>query len=256
MNPNTIVGLLLIALFFGMILCLEAGRRLGRKKIRQDPEGARAGVGTIEGVVFALLGLLIAFTFSGAAGRFDTRRGLVLEEANDIGTAYLRIDLIPPECQPELRSLFRLYVDKRIDIYRRLNETSPADFSECLALQSRIWDLAVRSCQAQPSPAPTTLLLPALNEMFDISTSRTAALKVHPPLIVFFMLGALSLAASLLAGFNMASATRPSWLHIMIFATVTVGTIYMICDIELPRSGLIRVNAIDRLLVDVRAGMK
>jgi len=83
---NTItVSLLLVALFFGMILCLAAGRRLGRKKIKQDPEGARAGVGTVEGVVFALLGLMIAFTFSGAAGRFDTRRNLVLEEANDIG---------------------------------------------------------------------------------------------------------------------------------------------------------------------------
>ena len=70
------------------------------------------------------------------------------------------------------------------------------------------------------------------------------------------MLGALALAASLLAGFNMASANRPSWLHIMAFATVIVGTIYMICDIELPRSGFIRVNEIDRLLVDVRAGMK
>ncbi|MEI8313643.1 MAG: hypothetical protein WCH98_23080 [Verrucomicrobiota bacterium] len=54
----------------------------------------------------------------------------------------------------------------------------------------------------------------------------------------------------------MASANRPSWLHIITFATVTVGTIYMICDLELPRSGLIRVNEIDRLLVDVRAGMK
>ena len=254
---NTItVSILLIALYFGMILCLEAGRRLGRKKIRQDPEGARAGVGTVEGVVFALLGLIIAFTFSGAAGRFDARRALVLEEANDIGTAYLRVDLVPPACQPELRALFRLYVDKRIEAYRRLDESTGADFSECLALQSRIWDLAVRACQSQASPAPATLLLPALNDMFDISTSRTAALKVHPPLVVFAMLGVLALASSLLAGFNMASANRPSWLHIMTFATVIVGTIYMICDIELPRSGLIRVNDIDRLLMEVRAGMK
>jgi len=65
-----------------------------------DAEGARAGTGTIEGAVFALLGLLIAFTFSGAAARFEDRRALIIEETNDIGTAYLRLDLLPASAQP------------------------------------------------------------------------------------------------------------------------------------------------------------
>ena len=84
-----------LALFSSMLVLLEIGRRIGLRRMAQDSEGARAGVGAVEGAVFGLLGLLIAFTFSGAASRFDTRRQLIVEETNDIGTAYLRLDLLP-----------------------------------------------------------------------------------------------------------------------------------------------------------------
>ena len=82
-----------VFLFLGMLLLLEAGRRIGIRRMANDAEGSRAGLGTVEGAVFGLLGLLIAFTFSGAASRFDTRRELIIEETNNIGTAYLRLVL-------------------------------------------------------------------------------------------------------------------------------------------------------------------
>ena len=91
-NFLTVIPLLCGGLFLGLLLMMEAGRRLGVRRLAADPEGARAGIGAVEGAVFALLGLLIAFTFSGAASRFDDRRHLVAEEANAIGTAWLRID--------------------------------------------------------------------------------------------------------------------------------------------------------------------
>jgi hypothetical protein len=78
------------------------------------------GFGTIEGSVLALLGLLIAFTFSGASARFDTRRQLIVEATNHIGTAYLRLDLLPAGAQPALRESFRRYVDARIEVNRKL----------------------------------------------------------------------------------------------------------------------------------------
>src|SRR5271165_7389931 len=95
------VGVLLL----GMLGCLELGRMLSRRV--KISEGAKPGLGIIEGAMFALLGLLVAFTFSGAATRFEGRRHLIVEEANDIGTAYLRIDLLPTDAQPEIRDLFR-----------------------------------------------------------------------------------------------------------------------------------------------------
>ena len=99
-------------LFAGMILLLEVGRRLGRRRHGRDEEGARAGLGAVEGAVFALLGLLIAFTFSSAASRFDTRRQLIVQEGNAIGTAWLRLDLLLSSAQPELRDLFRRFLDR------------------------------------------------------------------------------------------------------------------------------------------------
>lgn len=111
-------SLSVIGLFCGMLFLLEVGRRIGLKRIADDPEGAHKGTGAVEGAVFALLGLLIAFTFSGAASRFDDRRRLAAEEANTIGTAYLRIDLLPAESQQEMRELFRRYLDLRLETYR------------------------------------------------------------------------------------------------------------------------------------------
>ena len=80
------------SLFLGTLLALVIGRQVGVRRIREDAEGARAGVGTVEGAVFGLMGLLIAFTFWGAAARFDARRQLIVEETNAIGTAGLRLD--------------------------------------------------------------------------------------------------------------------------------------------------------------------
>ena len=105
MNYTAQVSLFALGLFLGMLLLLEVGRRIGIRRLTIDPEGARTGVGAIEGAVFALLGLLIAFTFSGAASRLDTRRQLIVEEANAIGTAYLRLDLLKGQARERLKKI-------------------------------------------------------------------------------------------------------------------------------------------------------
>lgn len=107
------------ALFAGMVVLLEVGQRIGVRRIAADPEGAKSGTGAIDGAVFALLGLLIAFTFSGATSRFDDRRNLIIEETNDVSTAYLRPDLLPASSQPPLRELFRQYLDARLETYQK-----------------------------------------------------------------------------------------------------------------------------------------
>ena len=84
-----------VALFAGMTVMTTIGLQIGRKRRAADPENYQAGLGAIDAAVFGLLGLLVAFTFSGAAARFDERRTLIVQEANDIGTAYLRLDLLP-----------------------------------------------------------------------------------------------------------------------------------------------------------------
>jgi hypothetical protein len=242
-------------LFAGMLLLLEAGRLLGRKRRNRDSGGASTTA--VEGGVFALLGLLIAFTFSGAASRFDDRRHLVTEEANAIGTAYLRIDLLPEGAQPPLRDLFRRYLDSRLESYRKLPDIEAAlnEWENSVKLQGEIWASAVAACRDSDSPPTTMLLLPALNSMLDISTTRLMWTRIHPPAVVYVMLVTLSLLAAFLAGYNMASSQGRSWIHMITFAAVIAATVFVILDLEYPRLGIIRVDAADQLLSELRRSM-
>jgi hypothetical protein len=244
-------------LFVGMMLLLELGRRLGRRRQGKQEEGTRAGLGAVEGAVFALLGLLVAFTFSGAASRFDTRRQLIVQEANAIGTAWLRLDLLPASAQPELRDLFRRFLDLRLAAGRKMPdvEAARAELSKASVLQGEIWNKAVAACQDSPNPVKTQLI-PALNEMFDIAATRAMAGQMHPPAIIFGMLGVLALMSSLLAGYAMAGGKTRSWIHVIGFALIMATTVYVILDLEFPRLGIIRIDAFDRVLADLRQSMQ
>jgi hypothetical protein len=128
-----------------------------------------------------LLGLLIAFTFSGAATRFDERRNLIVQETNDIGTAYLRLDLLPVSAQPVLRDLFRRHVDSRLEVYRKLPdiEAARAELVRSNQLQGEIWSQAVAAGRmTEAPPAANMLVLPALNQMIDIEYPRLGLIRV------------------------------------------------------------------------------
>jgi hypothetical protein len=254
-----LVLIIALGLFVGMVVLLEVGRQIGIRRARKDPEGAREGVRAAEGAIFALLGLLIAFTFSGAAARFDHRRSLIVEEANAIGTAYLRVDMVAPDLQPALRDAFRRYLTARLDVYRKLPDMTAVEaaLAEVNRLQKDIWGQAVVASRAPGShPNVTMLLLPALNAMIDITTTRTMAARMHPPVIIFAMLVALALAAALLAGHGMSKAKSRSWIHVLALAAAMAVALYVILEIEYPRLGLIRVDAFDEVLVDLRQLMK
>ena len=100
MNPAQLAAALSVGLSVGMVVCLEVGYRLGRRS-SENPELTHEGIGAIEAAVFALLGLLLGFSLAGGTSRLDTRRQLIIEEANAIGTAYLRLDTLAAHDQPE-----------------------------------------------------------------------------------------------------------------------------------------------------------
>lgn len=242
-----------------MLLASELGRRLGVAQIARDPEGLAKGIGAAEAAVFGLLGLLLAFSFSGAASRFEDRRHLVTVEANAIGTAWLRIDLLSAEAQPQMRDLFRGYLDGRLDTYRHGDDLAAAraSLAEDALLQGRIWSLAVTETLKPGVPTQAgMLLLPALNEMIDITTTRAMATRNHPPLVVFMMLGALALVGALLVGYGTSINKQRTWLHTLVFAVILSITTYVIVDLEFPRLGLIRVDSADQVLTDLRASMR
>lgn len=252
----THIWTIVAALFVLVLVLMEAGRWLGLRHRAREGDKVGAGLGAIEGGIFALMGLLIAFTFSGAASRFDLRRNLIVDEANDIGTAYLRLDLLPSDAQPALREAFRRYVDARLATYQALPDTAAAAeaHARATAIQGEIWTGSVAA--AAGNPQATMLLLPALNAMIDITTTRTMALRAHPPALIFVLLAVLVCSGALLAGFGMSANPRRSLVHVIGFAAMTAVTIGVIVDFEFPRIGMIQVADFDQALLDVRASMK
>jgi hypothetical protein len=246
-------------LFAGMLLLSEIGRRMAVARRARDGEAVSTGGGAAEAGVFGLLGLLIAFTFSGAASRFDDRRHLINDEANAIGTAYLRLDLLPTDAQPAIRDLFRRYADVRATAYRNTSDPLPTTqkLAEGAALQGEIWSQAWTACRRpEAPPQAAVLLLPALNDMIDITMTRETATRNHPPAVVFLLLGGLCLLGALLVGYSTSPDKSRSWFHPVIFAAALSVTVYVIVDVEYPRLGLIRVDTADQVLIDVRKSMQ
>ncbi len=252
--PLFVAGLLV-----GMLLMMEIGRRAGLRRLARDPDKGMAGLDPIAGAVFALFGLLIAFTFSGGASRLDSRRQLIAEEANDIGTAYLRLDLLPANAQPALRVLFRDYVDSRLAVYRKLPDIDAAkiELARSGVLQREIWTRALAGTHEPGAHVDAAkLLLPSVNSMIDITTTRTMAARIHPPAIIYALLFAVGLGCSLLAGHRMAENKYRSWIHILGFTVIIGISVYVILDIEYPHAGLIRLDVYEQLLVELRDAMK
>ena len=258
-----------LTVFTGMLACGELGRRIGLRHLARDQKHLAEGAGAAEAAVFALLGLLIAFTFSGAASRFEDRRHLVTDEANAIGTAYLRIDMLPADAQPELRRLFHRYTDVRASTYRNDDQRTASPFLagenqgpvgarllQAAALQQAIWTRAIAALRRpETPPQATVVLIPALNEMIDITTTRVMATRNHPPPIIFLLLIGLGLVGAVMVGYSTSVNASRDWFHWILYAAILSLTMYVIIDLEYPRLGLIQVNS-DQVLVELANTMR
>jgi hypothetical protein len=242
------------SLFAGLVAFQRLGRNIAVKRAGAGDAGLSEGYGTVENALFALLGLLIAFTFSGAQTRLDRRRDIVVEEANDVGTAALRLALVPPGTRPRLTAELGEYVDARIAFYDHVvddRRASRRGEARSLEIQPRLWKDAVEVTRNDKTAA--LLLLPALNAVFDIGATRELAMSTHTPVAVFFLLALLELTCALFAGLSMAKSPRPSHFHVIVFAAVLALTGALILDLEYPRMGFLRLGPAGVLLAQARA---
>ena len=247
-----------LALLVGMLVVSAVGIRLG-KRVHAGEGVAKEGTSTVEAAVFALLGLLLAFTFSGATQRLEVRRQLIVEEVNAVGTAWLRLAVLPEATQSPLRDAFRRYVDARLEGYRSLADeaTAVAAFARAEQLRGEIWAGTVAAAKG-PGTADGTLqlMLPPLNEMFDVVTKRAMALRTHPPQIIYWMLVVLAWTSALFAGYSLGACGSRKRLHIVTFAVAVALTVYVTMDIEHPRRGFVRVDDFDQAMIAMRESMK
>jgi len=240
-------------LFLGLLAFMEFGYRRGRKALKRQPE-EDSGTGAIEAAIFALMGLLLAFTFNDAQNRWEHRRQLVIQEANAISTAYLRLDLLSPAAQPPLRKSFRDYLEARIAVYEAVPDLAKAsrELEQAKQFQREIWSRAEEAVRAEPWTPAAVLLIPALNAMIDVSTERTIMANAHSPSIIFLLLLAMALFSAAVAGYGMSRSPSHNRFHWFSFALIISITIYVIADLEYPRRGLIRLDATDQVLIQLR----
>jgi hypothetical protein len=245
--------------FIALLLLLEIGWRLGRREHRRSGNTHVKGIGALEGAVFALLGLLLAFTFSSAADRFDVRRALAVEEANRVDTAYLRLSVLRPEDRPALQKLFRDYGESRLLFYADFKDEREreAAFRHSQELQQRIWSAAVAAAQAAGGGAQQGQVLEPINRMFDAATTRVAASRTHPADEVYVMVAALVIASTLIAGFAMTAGDVRPMLHAVIYSAAITATLHTIVYMEHPRlAGIASMSEFDRYLKEVVTDMK
>jgi hypothetical protein len=249
-----VVGITLVALMMGAFI---AGRFAGLRQRQIDPEGARHVTGTaVEASIYALLGLLIAFTFSHAADRFDVRRSLIADEANAVLAAYRAADFLDAADRDSLRERIREYTDARIRFYSALHnfERARAATKHARELETEIWRDTV-AAMPRALPGSVSATTGALTRMFDVAEERYLMLLAHPPPAIYGLLVALALVCAALAGHHSSAGERHPWVLPLTFAGTLGIAIFVILDLEYPRAGLIRIDAADVLLEDARAEM-
>jgi hypothetical protein len=245
MSHGATVFLLTFGLFLGMLLCLEIGRHIGIRRLKDDSVTAAEGIGAADGAVFAVLGLLIAFTFSGATARFDSRRQLIVEETNDIGTAYRRLDLLRSDAQPALRESFRRYLDARPRVSGQGQRIAGTHLASGGCGHSDGRGAACGDPLAAPRAERDDRYHDDPNHG-DADASADSCLRdaVRPG------------AGGFLAGGLWHDRKQDAQsIHMLGFALVMAVAVFVILDIEYPRLGLVRVDAFDQALVDLRERM-
>ena len=244
-------------LFLSVLMMMEIGHRYRLASHLTNDSESNTGVGPAIGTVLALMGLVLAFSFSSAAGRLDASRKTILDEANAIETAWFRIDVANKETQPYLRELFRQYVDARIRAY---DAPGLADYRHQLeisdGLLKQIWMLAVEATPAS-RPQDRVLLLSAVNAMGDGASARTISVSTHlPPAILAFLFGTV-LIGSMLIGTMLFCAGSRHWFYRLVIAAVLTSVVYAIVDLEYPRLGAFNLlKDADSLLVNLRSSIR
>lgn len=248
-----------LAWVIGMFLVMEAGRRTGLRRLMRDPQTGLSGLDATASAVFALFGLLVGFAFSGATSRWDARRQLVVQEANAMSTAWLRVDLLSPDAQPAVRTLFRAYVDSRLATYRHMPDLQAvrAELERGRTLQGEIWTATLAAARAPGGdPDAGKLLVPALGTMFEVAATRTSADLMHPPTVIYGLLFTVGLGCALLAGHSAARSAHRSWAHVLGFTLIMGLSVYVILGLEYPRLGVLPLKSFDAAISQVRELMK
>lgn len=243
-------ALIAAVLFLLILLATEAGFHLGRRAESRISEKTQSQIAIIQGSVLGILGLLLAFTISMAVSRFELRTQLVLDEANAIGTSYLRTQLIPEPDRSYIAGRLREYVELRLrysragdDVSTLKNPTAVRNArEEAHRLQNDSWLRAVSRAEKDSNPVTTGLLLLSLNEVIDLDAARWMALNNRVPATVIDMNVLVALVAAILVGYAIGLTRQRNLFSVCLLAAAITITLIVIIDLDRSRQDLITVS--------------
>ena len=226
--------------FLFILLAIGGGTRLAALSRGPDPAGA--SIGSVVGATLGLVAFLLAFTFNMAAGRYDERKQLFLDDVNTIGTTYLRAGLLVEPFRSEIRELIRQYVDIRVAVARD-PERLPAALVESGEIQDALWSVAERMLGEQPATVVHSLFVGSLNEMIDIHESRVVVgLYYRIPATIWTGLYAVAGLAMVVVGFQFGRSTERSLLVNVLLATAFSAVMLLIVDLDRASEGTVGVR--------------
>ena len=240
---------LFTATVLGCLFSVELGFRLGKYRRRRPDREQEEPVGTMVAATLGLLAFMLAFTFGMAESRFETRKQLVLDEANAIGTAYLRAELLSAPYNEEIRNLIRQYVDVRLEALRPGKVEQAIVKSE--SLQDELWSRTVFVAERDTRPMLVGLFIQSLNDVIDIHAKRVAAgLRDRIPAAIWTALYAVAGLSMGVLGYRTGLGGRRSVISTIVLAITFAAVMLLIADLDRPGGGVIKVSQM--ALVDVQ----
>ncbi len=252
-----LIFIVLILMLISLAVSIAIGRNMGRTQLKKHAESKLEIIGVAESAVFGLLALLIAFTFSGAYERYESRKMHLIEQANVFERAYDYIDLLPQDMQPTLRNDFRAYFDAYLRAYNNTPNKNlvDKDLELAEALEEKIWQDGVKASAEVANKSLAQVYLPGFIDMFEAAHTGYYITLVHPPIIIFALLISLAILGAFLVGYTSAESKHDWPLHSICYVLLTAFTIYIIINMEYPRLGFIGLNNFDHILMIVRDKM-
>lgn len=233
------------------LLSVEAGRRLAGYRLKRSVEEKEQPVGGMVGGTLGLLAFMMAFTFGLASTRFEARRQILLQEANAIGTCYLRAEMLSDPMRTESRNLLREYVDVRLEAVK------PGQLEQGMAKSEqvlhRLWAVAVTTAEKEKNVI-TSLFITSLNQVIDLHSTRVmAGVRSRVPGIIWIVLYLLLVLVMLMLGYQSGLAKSRRSLAVLALVIGFSSVLYLIADLDRPGQGMLQTN--QETMTDLRRTM-
>lgn len=227
-----------------LLLATELGFHLGRRYRPRLDEAARTQVSIIQGAILALLGLIIGFTYSMSISRFELRKEVLLDEANAIGTTYLRAEFLPEPYRTEVKSLLRRYVEVRVEFCAAGADMPRANRAEgeIVNLQRELWSRTAAVAGREPRLLTTNLFIQSLNETIDLDAKQLFALENHVPQAVWLVVYTLASLALFTTGAACGLGGARSVIPNLVMPFAIAILLILAVDLDRPRQGLVRMD--------------